>query len=120
MLGIAMMSAAQAAEYFDSADTVAQWCRLAEQGAADAADKHAAGEACLAFIAGVHDTNTLLVTAAGMNPTYCAPADATLGQLARVFSGYMARNEEDGNLPAAAAVMLALQESYPCPSAAVP
>ena len=78
-------------------------------------DSNAAYETCSGFILGIHDYNEALVGLEILpTKTFCAPLDATAGQLVKVVTKYLNEHPENLHYAAGSEVPVALMEAFPC------
>ena len=78
-------------------------------------DSAAENGACLGYIVGIIDSQTILVGWSDLDePHFCNPDRATAGQLVKVVTKFLNENPEKLHLEAAGAVTYALYEAFPC------
>jgi hypothetical protein len=69
---------------------------------------------CLNYIKGAFDLHQTLVGSGIIEPRFCKPADADLGQLARAVIAYIEKNQDKAEVTASSLIMHALSERFPC------
>jgi hypothetical protein len=110
-------STVQAAEPI-TGGTLAEQCHAAMnrlEGKALPPEGNIASAFCLGYLAGVEHLYTFMQSA-DPPPKFCLPADTPMGQVARTVTSYLRAHPEDQQINGIAAVLLALEEAYPCPS----
>ena len=68
---------------------------------------------CNGFVSGVEEA-TRLMAASGGRRVVCAPPRSESRELVRAFSDYAVRGKPDLEVPAAAVVLRALEQRFPC------
>ncbi len=69
----------------------------------------------MAYVQGVFDTHMVLAENEVMpRPFFCAPENATVGQVTSIVTKYMKENPDKWGMSAPTIVMKALHDAFPC------
>ena len=71
-------------------------------------------EYCFGFVSGVEEGVRILQAQENIQASICAPSDVSAQALADVYTRYAARRRQQLDRPAAAVVLEALSQAFPC------
>lgn len=109
----ALMAAATPAHAAITIGALTQLCGYDANGKELAPSAHAS---CQSYIAGIIDYNDLFKSVGKTNPKvdFCLPPALTYADLQRIVLEYLQKSRNYQESPAAAAVVMALKQEFPC------